>query len=108
MSTVAERVARGAALLDEKVPGWERRINLEWLDIASCYFCVLGQVFDDDERASTDDLDSPYSAGIRALGIEGGVRGTVWHGFDGLHIDALNAAWRRLVADRQAVLAATA
>jgi hypothetical protein len=106
MSAVAERVARGAALLDEKMPGWIERVNVEWLDIASCYFCVLGQVLDDGTRASTDDLDSPYSAGIKALDIDREYHGTVWHGFDGIHIDALNAAWRRLVADRQAALAA--
>lgn len=43
--SVAERVARGAALLDLKVPGWAGRINLHTLDMDHCYLCVLGQLF---------------------------------------------------------------
>lgn len=43
-TTVKERVARGAALLDRIVPGWEKRIDLEKLDLASCEFCVCGQL----------------------------------------------------------------
>ncbi len=33
MATIAQRVAAGAALLDEKRPGWWRRIDLDTLDI---------------------------------------------------------------------------
>ena len=44
-ATVAERVARGAALLDEKVPGWRERINLDTFAISSCERCILGQVY---------------------------------------------------------------
>lgn len=43
--TVEARVARGAAWLDEKYPGWYSKIDLSVLDISDCYQCVLGQVY---------------------------------------------------------------
>lgn len=42
---VQERVARGVALLDKKVPGWVDRINLATLDVGLSDRCILGQVF---------------------------------------------------------------
>jgi len=48
MSTIAERVAAGAAFLDEHDPGWwrpdvERAIDLDELDLSRTDECVLGQ-----------------------------------------------------------------
>lgn len=45
MNTIAERVAAGAAFLDEREPGWVDRIDPRRLDIADCSRCVLGQLF---------------------------------------------------------------
>lgn len=45
MSTIAERVAAGAAWLDENVPDWVERIDLARLDVSDCVDCVLGQLF---------------------------------------------------------------
>jgi hypothetical protein len=45
VGTYTERIARGAAFLDEKQPGWRERIDLEALNLASLENCVLGQVF---------------------------------------------------------------
>lgn len=45
--TVPRRVARGAAFLDRKAPGWERKIDLALLNIADTSACVCGQVFAD-------------------------------------------------------------
>jgi hypothetical protein len=45
VSTVAERVARGAAWLDEKYPQWFTKIDLSILDLGDCTQCVLGQVY---------------------------------------------------------------
>lgn len=45
MSTVAERVVRGAAWLDEKYPGWFLKIDLSILDLGNCTQCVLGQIY---------------------------------------------------------------
>lgn len=50
MTTVAEpittipEVERGAAWLDENVPGWWERIDLETLDLERCDLCVSGQL----------------------------------------------------------------
>jgi hypothetical protein len=43
LSTIAERVALGAAFLDEHDPPWWREIDLETLDLGSGDRCVLGQ-----------------------------------------------------------------
>lgn len=45
MSDIKERVARGAAWLDEKYPGWFLKIDLGTLDLSRCTQCVLGQVY---------------------------------------------------------------
>ena len=39
-----DRVARGAALLDEHLPGWTDEIDLDDLDLENPCLCVLGQV----------------------------------------------------------------
>lgn len=38
-------VAKGAALLDEVMPGWADRIDLDTLAFPSCDHCVLGQLY---------------------------------------------------------------
>lgn len=45
MTTIAERVAAGAALLDERGPGWAGRIDPGRLAIHSRCRCVLGQLY---------------------------------------------------------------
>jgi hypothetical protein len=45
MSDTATRVARGAAWLDTKYPGWFASIDLATLEISDCRMCVLGQVY---------------------------------------------------------------
>lgn len=42
-----QRVALGAAWLDEKRPGWRDQISLTELRMEQCAKCVLGQVFSD-------------------------------------------------------------
>ena len=44
MSTEAERVAAGAAYLNEREPGWLQRIDLDRLDLKAPCRCVLGQL----------------------------------------------------------------
>lgn len=39
-----ERVANGAALLDEHHPGWYDSINLDILDVSCCDRCICGQL----------------------------------------------------------------
>lgn len=45
METVTERVARGAKLLDTERPGWYTQIDQRKLDMESCGWCTLGQLF---------------------------------------------------------------
>lgn len=44
MNGITERVERGAALLDDKRPGWWQQIDLDTLDVRAKCDCVLGQV----------------------------------------------------------------
>lgn len=40
-----ENVGSGAALLDQKRPGWYREIDLDQLEMGSDTKCVLGQLY---------------------------------------------------------------
>lgn len=54
--------ARGAAFLDEHVPGWADRIDLAALDLDSCTKCVLGQLFDGSYVHAVNALDLGFEA----------------------------------------------
>lgn len=43
-------VARGAALLDERMPGWAARIDLDRLELDDTDRCILGQLFPESVR----------------------------------------------------------
>ena len=45
MTTIKQRVSRGIELLDQEVPDWFDKIDLDDLDLSSARSCVLGQVF---------------------------------------------------------------
>lgn len=126
MTTIAERVAAGAAFLDEHDPQWwrpdvERAINLDALDLAESDRCVLGQrcpltVLAERLDCDVDDLSAidfgdTYSAYSQHLsGIEGdGLaywardRGfTLTTDLDGSEWDALTAEWRKVITERRA------
>lgn len=42
---ICERVRRGMKLLDEHMPGWKDKLNVQQLDMSSSYACVLGQLY---------------------------------------------------------------
>jgi hypothetical protein len=44
MSVTKAQVAKGAKLLDEKVPGWSEKINTKKLAMRSNTNCILGQL----------------------------------------------------------------
>ena len=100
MTTIAERVARGAAFLDEREPGWDARIDLDTLSLDSPCCCVLGQ------------LHGGYGAGLRATGlgdddgrdIELGFFWTDEH-LVGFSLDDepgdLTAEWKRVITARR-------
>ena len=56
-----ERVQRGMALLDEKNPGWERKIDLKILNMVDRHACILGQLY------------TEYSLGLGPLAISSGI-----------------------------------
>ena len=109
--TIAVRVAAGAALLDERKPGWWQQVETVQLETQSSSCCVLGQVF------------GRYSAGRRALGSSSlmgmddhetvargfavtGDEGPVWKP-ETAEYALLDAEWKRVISERQAALAAT-
>ena len=100
--TIAARVARGAALLDEKQPGWVERIDLGALWMRDTCGCVLGQLYEDPADPMRDD---GYWLGLRALEIPARpVSAPERFGFaveDPQDYGALDAAWRTLVESRR-------
>lgn len=46
-TVIDPRVRRGAELLDERMPGWADRIDLDKFNLASGHCCVRGQLGDD-------------------------------------------------------------
>ncbi len=98
MSTIAERVARGVAWLDETRPGWAERVDLDRLDLASPCRCVLGQEFGDyfeivwSDGAPPDTQAYGFNAASPASGRQAQSR----------EFDALEAEWRRVIAERRA------
>lgn len=100
-----DRVARGAALLDEQVPGWERRIDPDRLDVTSACGCILGQVF-----GSYDDGCRQLQLGVTDDELfEVDTLEAARHGFEtyglSLYVD-LQDAWDNMLATR--VLSASA
>ena len=100
MSTVTGRVARGAALLDEKRPGWWRDIDLARLDLRYGCTCIVGQVEHlEDEEDYTDAL---AALGLEHEWTEGdyGFDATSVYEFDE-QLGDLAAAWRELITLRR-------
>ena len=95
-----EQVARGAAVLDERVPGWESLVDLDALDLRCVHRCVLGQV---GARRFGFRRD-PYAETVAALQLE---LQTVRHGFN-LAVplpwawQALHRAWVQEISLRRA------
>lgn len=94
LAEVAERVERGAALLDEKQPGWAARIDLSTLDIGAQYQCVLGQIYDDFAIGADEVLACASAAAHGFMWEDGDEDG------EPSEIAALNDEWRRVVAER--------
>ena len=93
-----ERVAAGVNMLDQKVPGWDARIDPHGLNIAHVGCCVLGQLFGDyglglfklhlDKK--TDVFTCSSSMG-KCLGFEGDIP----------DMEILTHLWRDVVENRR-------
>lgn len=105
VSTVAERVAAGAAWLDENRPRWEDYIDLERLMLDDEEDCILGQLYGGFNEAP-DELVTP---GWRAthLGFDL-MLPSPWNQFPDEYqytperMRELEAEWRRLIESRRA------
>jgi len=86
MTTIRERVAAGAALLDEKRPDWFMEIDCATLNIASGYHCICGQLY------------GSYERGVQVLGVHPPSYAFLQHM---MSLDALNEAWREAIAARR-------
>lgn len=90
--TIEQRVAAGAAWLDEHAPGWVAQIDLSSLDIEEPCNCILGQVYGHyfkSPRQARILFEDDYIADER--------------GFNGAEEDMapLNRAWADLILDRR-------
>lgn len=94
MSTIEERVARGAALLDRIENDWPNRIDLDRLNLSIGIDCIWGQLVGGywlRPAAATD---------AEALGFNADMRlaDDAWLAA----LDALEAEWRRVITERRA------
>ena len=80
-------VQRGAAFLDEHVPGWRAHIDPYTLDLSYCRQCVLGQVF------------GSYANGITLLRLSDRDASRLGFNTWGRQtFDRLTEAWRRVIS----------
>lgn len=98
-----ERVARGAALLDEHAPDWRYRVDPNRLNMLDGCRCILGQVFDDGVFA----VESGYWIGAHELGLWDDIRvgdggypiwSIEWYGFTSTNLSQaveLRQCWLR-------------
>ena len=118
MSAITERVERGAALLDEKQPGWLDIIDLDLLDISSRCGCVIGQLAG---LTKASDRGLAYEAATRRLGV--GYSAEIPMGFEApttrefggdretvitAEYAGLTEAWRDLITRRRELAAVPA
>lgn len=101
------RAKIGATILDVFRPGWADEIDLDRLDLADCYSCVLGQMFGEygegaDQlfamRADEDEIErAAYEAGFTADPVT-----ALRRGGRRLNYGNLTKAWRREIEKRAA------
>lgn len=121
--SAAERVAAGVALLDEKLPGWEKSVRISWegphgnekrFDIRDPKCCILGQL--GDRLGYLDTLLTSWGLRCRDVGATGwgvmldhavlgiGFRDAGEYGFypngDSDAVDAEQAAWLTVLRER--------
>lgn len=63
----AERVALGVTFLDDTVPNWRDRVDLETFDITDPDNCIVGQVFLASDNVPTNHSGTPWMRGSWTL-----------------------------------------
>lgn len=100
---VSPQVERGAALLDEVRPGWDRNVDITKLNLNYCHLCVIGQLYGVDWRG--------YDQAAHDLGLSSwddevrhGFRADVDPGDERIgdqKYAKLTEEWRDLIASRR-------
>jgi hypothetical protein len=90
------QVQRGADMLDERMPGWYRHIDLDRLDIGSPTMCVCGQL--SPARAEKKN----WRDTLKILGIDSEEAGE--YGFNTRYVfgtyEGCTAQWKTLIRER--------
>lgn len=96
---IPTRVAAGAEWLDANRPGWVDLVDLDNLDMAHPYYCLLGQLYEPYDAAPIE------RARLTGLGFWTTVPGTGELGRElaGQEYDLLDREWERLILARRAV-----
>jgi hypothetical protein len=108
MTAIGARVSLGAALLDQALPGWACRTDIDVLYMGSDVAGILGQHF----GTYWDGLDALFpnaasGAAQQRLGVAHGFFWDIGHSLDpDGESNALKDAWLREVAGRRAERAA--
>lgn len=99
-----ERVAKGAALLDERLPGWWNKVDTKNLDTGDLDHCVLGQLYGDYVRGILSLLglvapDRPSGLGFdMKTNLVQPPNMTLWR----REAEALNQEWVKAIEARRA------
>ena len=92
---------RGAAFLDERLPGWADMVDTNSLDLSSSCCCVIAQVERGlHPRARFPDYER-YERGLKELGITWDDARSL--GFLGRAGGTVERTWKRLICARQTV-----
>lgn len=106
MSDLQERVNLGCKLLDERLPAWDRKIDLAKLDLNSPCNCVLGQLCIDLCGPEHVLSPNPYLDAKNFLLSEEEPWEATAHGFtvDATRLDlwSLTQCWKQAILSRRA------
>lgn len=100
------RAARGAAVLDDRDPGWAARVDPGRLALADGSACVLGQLSGEYRRglrARVFDLSSAPSRFVSPVDLGFQAVGDLGDAAEGLDYALLTRAWREIVEARRPI-----
>jgi hypothetical protein len=92
-------VDRGAALLDEREPGWAEKIDLDTLDLSSSCGCVLGQLYLRKHPRIRRKYEA-YERKLSELGLDNASGNFGFVTWGGGRFENLTAAWKRAIRAR--------
>lgn len=90
---------RGAAFLDERLPGWADMIDLDTFNLETTCGCVVGQIESAQHPRRRTPTYNRFDEGLDALGVTQAEAHR--YGFFGMNGGSVDATWRRLIRARQ-------